>query len=105
MLPKTLPNTARVDDILYQTKAQFICISGPSVVNVQIQYNPKDLLIEFLSFDEWIRTWSGEHMTLEDATRRVFDMMELLVEPVWMRVVLEGSAVQHGAAQATITSR
>lgn len=61
--------------ITFSPKFSAVCSIGKSPFHGQltITYRPKGLLVEFESFEQWVRSWSMDQMTIEQVCELVFD--------------------------------
>ena len=97
----TIPNAARVSMVEYTPKYD----KGV----LEISYCPTDKLIEFISFEAWLKTLEGQAKTVEDFARLVFDEIfaalggeeDLLLEVV----VRQAQEDTHAPATVTVSSQ
>jgi len=94
----TIPNTPKVQRVIYRPSFSTRCSIGhaPFSGTIEIDYRPDDVLLEFESFEDWLRAdvALGE-MTIEDLTRLVFDQLTGLLGGVPLCVAVTASTIVH----------
>jgi len=99
----TIPNDTKVTIIEYSPKFSCICSVGksPSWGIVHIIYQPKDRLLEFISFENWLIEMSAKEMTIEEFNQLVFNALtQAGIEPD--EVSIEAQTIVHGNVRSTI---
>jgi len=101
---EVLSNDAKVTRIIFEPSFQGLCLGGPYIGKVLIEYRPAATLIEFMTFETWLQGESlkGTH-TGEEMCRIIFDKMTELVGMVDLRVTLGGMTIAHGPATQQIS--
>ena len=99
-----IPNTAHVNLITYVPAFSAICSVGkaPFHGEIEITYRPGDVLLEFESFEDWLRSIANEHMTIEDLARRTFDGLRAVLGDIPLRVTVHAETTVHAPVSATI---
>ena len=103
-----LPNDSRVDEVTFTPSYVGTCLGGPYVGSPEITYQPGEALIEFMSFESWVRSFASSRcMTGEQMTRTVFnEMTRLLGDDIPLQVVMRSEQLPghlgHGPATTTI---
>lgn len=78
----TLPNKADVESIVYHPRTEVVCsvAHDPFEAMLDIEYWPKDVIIEYISFEEWLAHVSDQsEMLVEELARLVFDKLRALL--------------------------
>lgn len=103
---ETLPHTQGLAEVRFE--AQFVSSCPvpnlPFVGKVKVTYAPQDLLLEFMSVENWLKGMKLEG-TLEDIAAYAYDTLFDVVQPRWLRVEASAVAVVHSPATAIKDSR
>lgn len=108
MTIETIPNTARVGQIVYTPPFSATCSVGhaPFWGTLEIVYCPGDLLIEFESFEHWLRIEVAPAvLTIEDLCRLVYDTLHEALGDIRLSVTCIAQTTVHAPVRATITSQ
>jgi NADPH-dependent 7-cyano-7-deazaguanine reductase QueF len=102
----TLPNDARVQIVTFTPWFSTICNvkDVPFYGTLEIVFRPADTLLEFCSFEEWLRSLAKERMTIEDLCRLVYDRLREALGDIPMRVSVHAHTTAHAPASASISS-
>ena len=103
-----LPNTSRVTKVQFSPSYVSLCLGGPYMGTAKITYEPDEHLIEFMSFEKWLRGQMAEmKATGEEACRFIFDEMTALVGEVPLTVEVSSYQLpgHEGHGDAVITIR
>jgi len=100
----TIPNTAKVALINYTPAYATICSVGkaPFHGTIDITYEPAEVLLEFMSFEVWLRSLATEQMTIEDLARRAFNELRSVLGDIPLRVTVHAETTVHAPVSATI---
>lgn len=77
-----LPNDANVESIVYHPKTTVVCsvAHDPFEASFRIEYWPDDVIIEYISFEEWLAAVSTQsEMLVEELARLVFDKLRAVL--------------------------
>ena len=78
----TLPNDAKVQSITYYPKTEVVCsvAHDPFQAMLEIEYWPENVIIEYISFEDWLAHVSSQsEMLVEELARLVFDKLRALL--------------------------
>lgn len=100
----TIPNKAHVQEIEYHPLFSVICSVGKAPFHgvIDIVFQPGEVLLEFESFDNWLREIANDHMTIEDLTRIVFDGLTACLGEIPLSVTVHAKTTVHAPASAKI---
>lgn len=101
---QTIENKSRITKIIYTPKFSAICEIGkaPFHGTMVIEYLPKDKLLEFESFEEWLLEISNYQVTIESYCRLVFDTLVMLIDPINLKIETKAETQVHAPACAII---
>ena len=101
---KTIPNTSPVDIVKFYPRYSTLCRIGnaPFYGFIEIEYEPSNSLLEFESFEEWLRSLSNERMTIEELCRLTFDRLSAVLGDIRLSVTVHAETTVHAPASATI---
>lgn len=101
---KTIPNTCQVQIVRYYPEFSIICSIGhaPFYGTIEIEYQAADVLLEFESFETWLRSIAQTNETIESLCRLVFDQLTHALGAVSLIVTVNAETIVHGSASATI---
>jgi hypothetical protein len=102
---QTIPNDPRIDRIEYRPKFAVLCEIGlaPFSGEMEICLQPKDRLLEFESFEGFLREISTQAFTIESLTRYVYDLLiAVLGAGAINYVTIKATTQVHGPVEATI---
>ena len=102
---KVLSNYSMVDVVVYQPKYAAISnISGvPFSGNMTITYFPKDNLLDFESFEQWVLEQACHQFTVESFARLVFDALFDVLGEVTLSVRVLGRTLAHGDVEVSVS--
>ncbi len=72
------------------------------MVGQSIEYEPADTLLEFESFEKWLRTLSLKEMTIEGLARLIFDKLDDVLGEIPLTVAIQAETTVHAPAIVTI---
>lgn len=100
-----IENSAQVQRVEYCPSYSAICKVGnaPFYGEITIVYFPKDDLLEFESFEEWLRSMTLNRFTIESFCREVFDALEDLLGDVCLSVEVYARTTVHGPVICSIS--
>lgn len=101
---KTLPNPfAQAPLITFTPDYSVICSEGhaPFSGEVEIQYVPKDLLLEFESLEDYLFAISLQSYTVESLAYELFNLLQDTLAPVNLSVTVQAHTIKHGPASCT----
>ena len=63
----TIPNDSKVDEVIFTPEFSTVCAVGGAPFNgtIIIDFKPADKLLEFESFEKWLRTIALDSYTIE----------------------------------------
>lgn len=101
---RTIPNTPKITRIRYCPEFSAICsIGGASFYGVvEIEYEPAEYLLEFESFEKWLKSLSLDELTVEDLSRVIFDKLSENLGDVPLIVSLNAQTTVHAPVTAMI---
>lgn len=109
MAIKTINNVAEVCCVGYTTEFSCLCSLAnltPFYGEIQFEYKPDDLLIEFVSFEKWLTdNVYAKVSTVEGVARLVFDALERVLGDIPLKVTIYGRSTVHAPAEAQICHR
>ena len=99
---KTLPNTPEVDFVSFRPPFSAICSIGgvPFHGTILVEYRPGDLLLEFISFEDWVKSSSKTRCTIEDVARSVYDVLKRALGDIPIRVTVDAVTTVHAPVSA-----
>jgi NADPH-dependent 7-cyano-7-deazaguanine reductase QueF len=100
----TIPNTPKVSTIVYRPKFSAVCSVGraPFYGVLEIKFKPEEKLLEFESFEKWLRSLAEKKMTVEDLARLVFDEITIALGIIPLSVTVNAETTVHGPASALV---
>lgn len=104
---ETIPNSALVNRVEYTPGFGMVsCSVGkqPFAGSMEITYRPGETLVEFESFERWLKSISSRPMTIEDLCRLTFDSLRKALGNIPLRVVVDARTTVHAPVRATIES-
>ena len=103
---KSIPNEPGVASVTYRPEVSAICEVGEAPFSgvAEIKYEPADKLLEFETFEEWLRFISKTKTTIEGLARMIADAVRDIVGVrVWVR--LEATTQVHGPVEVVAVAR
>ncbi len=99
-----LPNTAHVDIVRYTPPFSAICsvTNHPYWGTVEIVYYPAETLLEFTSFEGWLKSLGTHRLTIEDLCRLVFDTLREALGDISLSVTVHAQTTEHAPVSTTI---
>ena len=100
----TIPNDAKVDEIIFTSEFSTVCVVGGVPFNgtVIIDFKPVDKLLEFESFEKWLRSIALDSYTIESFTRLCFDKLTEALGDISLSVEVCAQTTVHASASAII---
>lgn len=91
----------------YHPDFSLICSIGkaPFYGTIIISYQPQHLLLEFGSFEDWLRDITNNKMTIEAFTRLIFDTLIELLGDVSLKVTVKAQTIVHAPVIVTIKQK
>ena len=104
---KTIPNEPKVTILRYEPKYATICSIGKEEFTgtILIEFHPDLLLLEFMSFEEWLRSLIKREMTIEELCRLVFDELLAALGDIPLVVTVTAKTTVHAPVRATVSNR
>lgn len=101
---ETIPNTTGVQRVEYAPEFSVICSVGlaPFHGMIEITFEPVDRLLEFESFERWLKSIALESMTVEDLCRLVLDELRRALGDIPVRVFVRARTTVHAPVGAMI---
>lgn len=102
----TIPNSSNISVIEYYPDYSVICSIGKEAFHgtIEITYYPQDTMLEFMSFESWLKSLALQEMTIEDLCRLVFDQLKTALGDIPLAVTVTAKTTVHAPVRATITS-
>lgn len=103
---ETIPNNAGKVIIYYRPFYAVICSVGkePFHGQIDIKYKPGSVLLEFESFERWLKTLAMQEFTIESLARLVFGTLRAVLGDIWLSVTVHAQTTVHAPVSATIES-
>lgn len=104
---QTIPNDTNLDTVTYTPKFSAICSVGlsPFWGDLEIVYKPKKLLLEFESFEDWLREESNKRVTIEGFCQFVFDNLVNVLDCELLTVTVKAYTIVHAPVIVTIKTK
>jgi NADPH-dependent 7-cyano-7-deazaguanine reductase QueF len=101
---ETIPNFPKVQEVTYTPRFSAVCSIGkaPFWGELDITYQPKDKLLEFESFERWLKGQAGRETTVEGFCRLAFDVLREALGTIPLRVVVRAETTVHAAVSVVI---
>ena len=101
---KTILNEAGQIAIRYEPEFSAICSVGdaPFMGTLIIQYVAHDLLLEFESFEDWIKENANTRTTIEGYCRMTFDALTEVLGDIPLAVSVAAMTTVHAPVEARI---
>ena len=101
---KIIDNSSQVQHILFTPKFSAICSIGdrPFYGNVQIDYEPTEVILELVSVERFIGNFAMKRVTIEDVARLVFDELCRVLGDIPIRVIVSAWTTVHAPTKASI---
>jgi NADPH-dependent 7-cyano-7-deazaguanine reductase QueF len=95
-------NETKVTEVVYKQMVSTLCSVGkqPFTGKLMVRYEPNKRLLEFESFDEWLKSFGDKTYTIESLTSFIFTMIDHYVEPMRLLVEVDAVTLVHGPAKA-----
>ena len=104
---QTIPNDVKVDHVYYTPQFNAVCAVAhdPFHGDIEIDIVPDDRLLEFISFEAWLKEeLASEETTVEGVARAVFDKLTEALPSAEIIVTVNAKTQTHAPASASITS-
>lgn len=69
---------------------------------MEIEYRPDRMLLEFESFEDWLRSIALQEFTIESLTRVLFDELRGVLGDIPLRVTIHAETTVHAPVSAQI---
>lgn len=101
---QTIENRTKLDLIKYNPEYSVICSVGklPFHGFMDIEYKPADKLLEFMSFEDWLKSIGNDEMTIEDLAQLTFNKLTLALGDIPLCVTVHARTTVHAQVSATI---
>lgn len=101
---ESIPNRAQVLEVTYTPDFSAVCSVGkaPFHGTLNIVFRPSDRLLEFESFETWLRSIATRQLTIEDLCRLVFNTLTEALGDIPLCVTVDARTTVHAPARATI---
>lgn len=101
----TIPNKNKIGLITYSPKFSVVCSIGkaPFHGTIEIIHQPNQKILEYESFEKWLRTIASEEMTIEDLCRLVYDKLSSVLDG-GLTVTVMAETTVHAPVSATISN-
>lgn len=101
---KTVSNKTNVQHIKYCPNYSTVCSIGQASFwgEMEIVYKPSSKLLEFESFEKWLKTLTLKQLTIEDLCRLVFDTLSEVFGDIPLSVTIHAKTTVHAPVSATI---
>jgi len=100
----TIPNESKIDRVSYHPPFSVICSIGKAPFHgvIDIVYQSQEALLEFESFDKWLKSIALQSMTIEGLCRLVFDELSEALGDIPLSVTIHAETTVHAPASAQI---
>ena len=100
----TIPNNSKIDRVSYHPSYSVICSIGKAPFHgvIDIVYQSQEALLEFKSFDKWLKSIALQSMTIEGLCRLVFDELSEALGDIPLSVTIHAETTVHAPASAQI---
>lgn len=109
MLEMTIHNPCDTGEIPmvigYHPTYSTLCSIGhrPFYGHLDIEYIPREVLLEFVGFENWLHTLALQEFTVENLCQRVFEVLrDGLLDPVYLKVEVHADTTVHAPVSATL---
>jgi NADPH-dependent 7-cyano-7-deazaguanine reductase QueF len=101
---KMIPNVAQISRLLYSPTFSAVCEIGHAPFHglIEIEYWPNEWLLEFESFESWLRSIAMQQTTIEGMARLTFDQLSAALGDIRLRVTVYAQTTVHAPVEATI---
>ena len=102
---KTIPNTGKVQVVVYHPGFSAVCSVGkaPFHGTIEIKYYPAGYLLEFMSFEKWLLAKVAVmDTTVEELCRVVFDVLYTMLDNVPLSVTVHALTTTHAPVSVRI---
>jgi len=101
---KTLKNDCKIQLIKYHPSFGVICLvsNSPFHGTMDIVFNPQESLLEFESFEAWLKILVLKEFTVESFCRLVFDELSKALGDIPLCVTVHARTTVHAPVSATI---
>jgi len=91
--------------VSYETKFAAICSEGDAPFGgvLTIEYDPEEKLIEYESFEVWLRDLANDSHTIESFTRMILDELVPALGDIVITVKVEATTIVHGPVKVWAT--
>lgn len=93
----TIPNESKVKVIQYRPQFSSYCSIGkqPFWGNMEIEFYPGNKLIEYMAFEEWLKSISSQEFTIESLCDAVFDKLTDELGIIPLSVMVSAQTLAH----------
>jgi len=101
-----ISNDCEIELVEFYPTFSVICSVGKAPFHgvIEITFIPAESLLEFESFEAWLRSIATESFTIESFCREVYDRLAETLRPEYLRVKVNAETMVHGPASAQIQS-
>lgn len=99
-----IPNDTSVNRVTITSNFGAVCSVGlaPFSGTVEVTYRPKDVLLEFEAFEEWLREISTDRTTIEGFAQGVFDKLNEVLPDSDLFIRVSAQTQVHGPVVAEV---
>lgn len=100
-----IQNKPNINKIIYTPRFSAICSIGQASFHgtIEIEYCPGESLLEFESFERWLRDdIAKRHLTIEDLARLIFDNLLAALGDIRLCVIIHAETTVHAPVSAII---
>jgi hypothetical protein len=93
----TFQNTTKVKAIQYRPEFTSFCSIGkqPFYGNFEIEYHPGNKLLEYMAFEEWLKSLHGQEFTIESLCDCVYDKLTDELGIIPLSVMVNARTLAH----------
>lgn len=93
----TIPNTTKVKAVQYRPEFSSFCSIGkqPFQGTLEIEYQPGSKLLEYMAFEEWLKSLHGQEFTIESLCDAVFDKLTDELGIIPLSVIENAKTLAH----------
>ena len=92
---KKMVKKIKIDYKISGTKMEIpfnsICsiINKPFTGNIIVEYHPKNFILEYVSFENFVKETTKEKSTAEELANKIFQEINTLIKPKYLKVLID----------------
>lgn len=102
-----IPNEDKITWVEYTPKYAVICLIGraPFHGKIRVTYCPEEWLLEFKSFEAFLRSIAMDSFTIESLARFIYEALIDLLGDVILTIGISAKTTVHGRVEVEINNR